>query len=326
MNIFEIIIVQPIFNLLIGLYSIIPGGDFGLSIIIFTILVRFALYPLLKKQLHQTKMMKKLAPELKKIKARNKGNKQAEGAAMMELYKVHGVKPLRQVGILIIQLPIFIALYQVIRIFTEHRDQIDSFTYGFMKNLGPVHRLIQHPDQFHEKLFGFVDLTTSAFRNGNFDLFLIVLALVASLAQYFMSKQLMPKSDSKRKLREILSDAANGKSADQSEINGAMMSKMTFVLPVFMFFIMVSLPGALALYYATSNIVAVLQQFHLLREDEEEMEAMVDKAEPKVLQPKKKDEPMQPKYSHKKAPKMREKTAKEATITRIIAKDTGKRR
>lgn len=317
MNIFEVLIVQPIFNLLIGLYSIIPGGDFGLAVIIFTVLVRFVLYPLLKKQLHQTKMMKKLQPELKKIKARTKGNKQAEGAAMMELYKQHGVSPFRSIGILIIQLPIFIALYQVIRIFTEHRDQIEKFTYGFMEQIPSIHQLIQHPDQFHEKLFGLVDLTKSAFADGNIDIFLIVIAVVASAAQYFMSKQLMPKTESKRSIREILADAANGNQADQSEINGAMMGKMTAILPLFMFFIMVSLPGALALYYATSNIVAVLQQYHLLKEDEEEMEEMVD-AEPSVTQPKK--------ATSKPSLKQREKQAKTANITRITAKETGKRR
>lgn len=321
MNIFEILIVQPIFNLLIGLYSIIPGGDFGLSVIIFTILVRFALYPLLKKQLHQTKMMKKLQPELKKIKARTKGNKQAEGAAMMELYKEHGVSPFRSIGILIIQLPIFIALYQVIRIFTEHRDEIEKFTYSFMQHLPAVHQLIEHPDSFNEKLFGLVDLTKSAFSDGNVDIFLIIIAVVASLAQYFMSKQLMPKTDSKRKLREILADAAGGKTADQSEINGAMMGKMSAVLPFFMFFIMVSLPGALALYYATSNIVAVFQQYHLLHEDEEEMEAMVEDV--KVVDSPQKSQKSSQKNA--KTPKMREKTAKEANITRISAKETGKR-
>ena len=46
MNIFETLVVQPIFNLLIGLYSIIPGADFGVALIIFTIIIRFALWPL----------------------------------------------------------------------------------------------------------------------------------------------------------------------------------------------------------------------------------------------------------------------------------------
>ena len=68
MNIFELIVVQPIFNLLVGLYSIIPGGDFGVSLILFTILIRFALWPLVVRQLHQTKAMRKLQPELARIK------------------------------------------------------------------------------------------------------------------------------------------------------------------------------------------------------------------------------------------------------------------
>ncbi|HEU5121265.1 MAG TPA: YidC/Oxa1 family membrane protein insertase, partial [Candidatus Saccharimonadales bacterium] len=154
MNIFDILIVQTIFNLLIGLYSIIPGGDFGVSLIIFTVLVRFALFPLVKKQLHQTKMMRKLQPELVKIKKRAKGNKQLEGMQMLELYKKHGVSPFRSIGILLIQLPIFIALFSVIQIFTQHRDQIAKFTYDFMESIGPIKQLIEHPDQFNEKLLG----------------------------------------------------------------------------------------------------------------------------------------------------------------------------
>jgi YidC/Oxa1 family membrane protein insertase len=67
-NIFELVVVQPIFNLLIGLYSIVPGADFGIAIIIFTIIVRFAIYPLTRSMLHQSRAMQKLQPELAKIK------------------------------------------------------------------------------------------------------------------------------------------------------------------------------------------------------------------------------------------------------------------
>jgi len=63
-NIFELLIVQPIFNLLMGLYAVIPGGDFGIALIIFTIIVRFALWPLVVSQLHQVKAMRKLQPDL----------------------------------------------------------------------------------------------------------------------------------------------------------------------------------------------------------------------------------------------------------------------
>jgi YidC/Oxa1 family membrane protein insertase len=311
-NIFDILIVQPIFNLLIGLYSIIPGGDFGISVIIFTVFVRFALYPLVKRQLHQTQAMKKLQPQLAKIKQQTKGNKQLESMQMMELYKENGVSPFRSIGILLIQLPIFIALYTVIRIFTEHRDQINTFTYGFMHGLEPVKQLITHPDQFNEKLLGVVDLTKTAFSHGHVDFFLVLLAVIAAITQYIMSKQTMPHNESKKRLRDILSEAGDGKQADQAEMNAIVMGKMMKVMPFFMFFIMVSLPGALALYYATSNIVAVLQQAHLLKQDEAELIQLADEA------------PV-PSAGKKATAKARQKAAQSATVTRIVAKDASKR-
>lgn len=310
MNIFDILIVQPIFNLLIGLYSIIPGGDFGVSVIIFTIIVRFALYPLVKKQLHQTQAMKKLQPQLAKIKKQAKGNKQQESMLMLDLYKQHGVNPFRSIGILLIQLPIFIALYSVIQIFTIHRDQIAKFSYNFMESLAPVKELIQHPEQFNEKLFGIVDLTKTAFVDGRVDIFLVLLAIAAAYTQYIMGKQTMPHNESKKRLRDVMAEAAEGKQADQAEMNAIVMTKMMRVMPFFMFFIMISLPGALALYYATSNIVGAIQQAILLKKDEEELEEIAD----------------QPAPAHKKATaKAREKSAKTPTVTRIVAKDTGKK-
>lgn len=310
MNIFDILIVQPIFNLLIGLYSLIPGGDFGISLIIFTVFVRFALYPLVKKQLHQTQAMKKLQPELKKIKARTKGNRQLESMQMLELYKKHGVNPFRSIGILLIQLPIFLALYHVIQIFTQHRDQIEKYTYNFMENIGPIKQLIEHPDQFNEKLLGLVDLTKSAFTTNGIDIFLILLAVVAAVTQYVMSKQTMPQKESDKRLRDVMKEAADGKQADQAEMNAIVMSKMIKVLPFFMFFVMISVPGALALYYAVSNLVAVAQQSYLLKQDEEELEEIAD-------------EPAKP--GKKATAKAREKAAVKATVTRIKAKDNKKK-
>ncbi len=313
MNIFDILIVQPIFNLLIGLYSIIPGGDFGVSLIIFTVLVRFAMYPLLKRQLHQTKMMRKLQPELARIKKKAKGNKQLEGMQMLELYKKHGISPFRSIGLLLIQLPIFIALYYVIQIFTLHRDQIGKFTYDFMESITPIKQLIEYPDQFNEKLFGIVDLTKGAISQGHVDVILILLAVAAAGTQYIMSKQTMPQTEGKKRLRDIMSEAAEGKQADQSEMNAVIMGKMVKILPIFMFFVMISVPGALALYYAVSNLVAVAQQSYLLKQDEEEMEDIADETNKK-------------KPAKKATAKAREKTAKEGTVTRVVAKEEPKKK
>lgn len=318
MNIFELVVVQPIFNLLMGLYAVVPGGDFGIAIIIFTIIVRFGLYPLTRSMLHQTKAMRKLQPELAKIKKQSKGNKQAETTAMMELYKKHGVSPFRSIGILLIQLPIFIALFQVIQIFTSHRDQIAKFTYDFLENIDPIRVLIANPADFNEKLLGVVDLTKAAFTNSGVDIFLIFLAVVAGYTQYIMSKQTMPKTQDKRRIRDIMAEAAEGKQADQSEMNAIVMQRMSKVLPFFMFFIMISVPGALALYYAVSNIVAVGQQAYLLRQDEDELEEVAEEGMEKAAAKKA--------TASKKAAKPVKSLPKGGTtVTRITAKDSGRK-
>jgi YidC/Oxa1 family membrane protein insertase len=321
-NIFELVVVQPIFNLLMGLYAVVPGRDFGVEIIIFTIIVRFVLYPLTRSMLHQSKAMRKLQPELARIKKQSKGNKQAETMAMMELYKKHGVSPFRSIGILLIQLPIFIALFQVIQIFTNHRDQIGKFTYDFLEGIAPIRDLISNPAAFNEKLLNIVDLTKTAFNDSGVDIFLVILALVAGYTQYIMSKQTMPKTEYKRRIRDIMAEAAEGKQADQSEMNAIVMQRMTKVLPFFMVFIMLSVPGALALYYAVSNIVAVAQQAYLLRQDEDELEEEADKGLVKEQQAKKRAEKAKvAKVSKPSKPAKASKPKNDTTVTRIVAKD-----
>jgi len=305
MNIFETLIVQPTFNLLLALYSFV--GDFGIALIIFTIIIRFVLWPLVVRQLHQVKAMRKLQPELAKIKKATKGNRQLESMQMLELYKKNDVKPFRSILILLIQLPIFIALYQVIQIFTSQRERIEEFTYAFMQGLEPVRQLIAQPELFNEKLFGIIDLSAIAISPEGVNFFLVALALIAAFTQYLISKQTSPTTSTKR-FRDVMSEAADGKQPDQSELNAVMMTKMIKILPVIMLFIMLSLPGALALYYTTSNIFAAIQQHYLLKRDADEMDQIAEQAIKKE--------------GKKATAKAREKQARKATVTKITAKDT----
>ena len=307
---FETIIVKPIFNALMLLYSIIPGGDFGVAIIIFTILIRFLLYPLVKKQLHQTKIMRKMQPELAKIKKLAAGDKQKEATMQMELYKRHGVNPFQSILVLIIQLPIFIGLYQVIQIISMHRDEVVKLAYEPVQHIPAIAKIIENPDNFNHTMLGFIDLTKTAFSNGGVDIALIVLALLSAVTQFIISKQLMPSGGKQsKKFRQILKEAAAGEQSDASEMSAAMMNNMTKIMPVFMFFIMVNLPGALALYYTMSNLVAAGQQWHLLRKDTEEMEDIAEEVIEKEAATSKKEKAA-----------ARAKKASEAHITRIKAK------
>lgn len=313
---FDSLIVQPIFNILVLIYSVIPGADFGVALIIFTIVVRFLLYPLLKKQLHQSRAMQKMQPELKKIQVQYKDNRQMQGLAMMELYKKYNVSPWRSILILIIQLPIFFALFQVIQVFSQHRDQIAKWTYDFLEGLPAIHNLIQNPDSFNHTAFGFMDLTKNAIHQGQIYWPLMIVAIVGAVTQYIMSKQIMPKTNAKkRRFKDIMAEAADGKQHDQSEMNQIVSNNMMKIMPFMMFFIMISLPGALALYYVISNLVAVGQQAYILREDTEELEDIASEPAKELT-----------KAKNQSVAQKRAKEAKEARVTKIVAKDTGRRK
>lgn len=315
---FETLIVQPIFNVLMLIYSLIPGGDFGIALIIFTILVRFALYPLLRRQLHQTRLMRKLQPQLAKIKQKNKGNRQAEAMQMMELYKKHGVKPFRSILMLLIQLPIFIGLYQVIQIVTLRRDEIAKHMYDVFEQIPPIRRLIENPDDFNHQMLGFIDLTKTVFSDGGLNIALLALALISAITQYIMTKQTMPQTGPRKSLRAVMAEAAEGKAHNQADVNAAVMENMVKIMPFMMFVIMVNLPGALALYYTMSNLVAVVQQHYLLSKDQEELEDIAEEATDTTREHKK--------ATAKAAARTREKNAKEAHVTKIVAKDTRKKK
>jgi membrane protein insertase Oxa1/YidC/SpoIIIJ len=156
-------------------------------------------------------------------------------------------------------------------------------------------------------MLGFLDLTKQAITSNSFDIFIVLLAIGAAVTQYIMSKQTTPQQQTNKRLRDIMGEAADGKSADQSEMNAVMMNKMMKFLPIMMFFIMINLPGALVLYYTVSNIVAVIQQDRILKEDAVEMISIADKATAN---------------SKKATAKARVKQATKANVTRITAKDT----
>lgn len=306
MNLFDVLIVQPIFNLLMAIYAIIPGGDFGIAVVIFTIITRLLLWPLVKKQLHQAKAMRKMQPELVKIRKKYKTNRQMQSLAMMELYKKHNISPFSSIGVLLIQLPILISIYSVVQIFVMRRGELGKYTYDFMENLPVVKNLIDNPDSFNQNFLGLVDLTKHAVSSEGVVIGLVVLALAAAALQFSLSKQMSPQSDSKKRLRDILSEASDGKEADQAEVNAIVMRKMMKVMPIMLFFIMINLPGALALYMATSNAVAYLQNRIILKGDAEEMQKIAETKDGKA---------------QKATVKQRADKATEARVTRIKAKD-----
>lgn len=274
---FTTFIVQPIFNLLVLIYALLPGHNFGLALIIFTIVVRLLLWPLVKKQLHQAKAMRELQPEIKKVKQAAKGNRQKESLMLMELYKERGINPIGTFPILIVQLIVLIGLYSGLRRVITDPHQLVSFAYPSLQHLSWMRHLAHNIHAFDNTLFGAVDLSRAALpHGGGIYLPAMLIVLGSAVAQYYQSKQLMPTSKDSRSLRSILRESGQGKQADQAEVNAAVGRSTRYLLPVMIFLFTVNLASALSLYWLVGGLVAFIQQSFVLRQDETEMEAIAD--------------------------------------------------
>jgi YidC/Oxa1 family membrane protein insertase len=274
-NIFTTIIIQPIFNLLVLIYALIPGHNFGLAIILFTIVVRLLMWPLVKKQIRQAKAMRVLQPELKKIKAAAKGDKQKESAMTMELYRERGVNPFASLGIVIVQLPIILGLYSSVRRIVNTPHEIVSFSYPAVQHLAWVHTLSIHIGRFDDSLFGVVDLGRKTLGTSGLYWPGMLIVAASAFAQFYQARQLMPQNKEARGLRTILKEAGGGKTADQSEVNAAVTRGTQYLIPAFVFVFGLSFPVALPLYWLTSSFVAYLQQARVLNEDVAEADASI---------------------------------------------------
>ena len=276
-TLFTNVIVQPIFNVLVAIYALIPGHNFGLAIILFTVVVRLLMWPLVKKQLHQVKLMRKIQPDLKRIKKEAAGDKRKESMLMLELYKERGINPFGQIGIILLQLPILLGLYIGLQKLLKDPHQMVDFAYPFLQDLSWLKQLAANITLFDETLFSIVDLTRPALGTGGVYWPALIIVVASAVAQFFQSKQLVPKDKDARSLRTILREAKSGKQADQSEINASMARSTTYLLPAMVLIFTIQLPSALSLYWLVSGLVAFIQQSIILKEDTDEMEAVADK-------------------------------------------------
>jgi YidC/Oxa1 family membrane protein insertase len=250
---FTTIIVQPIFNLLVLIYALLPG----------------------QKQIHHAKAMRELQPELKKIKAAAKGDRQKESALTMELYKEREINPFASLGILVVQIPILIGLYSGLQKIIKHPQQIIEFSYPSLHHLSWMQQLSGDIHKFDNSLFGVVNLTRTTIGPGGIYWFGLLIAAASAYAQYLQSKQLMPVPQDARSLRSILRDAGKGRSAEQQEVNAAVGRSTIYLVPAMVFVFALNLAIALPLYWLTSSVVAYIQQSKILREDAEEADAKV---------------------------------------------------
>ncbi len=220
---------QPLFNVLIFLYQYLPGQDFGIAVIVLTLLIRTILSPLNVQALKSQKLLAEIQPKIQEIQKKYKDDKEMQMRETMELYKKEKINPFTGCLPLLIQLPILIALF---RIFQGgfHPEIIDQFLYNF----------IPRPDIVRPMFLGIINLTEPN----------VIMAIITGIVQYLQAKSLIPKTQQKTK----------SKSPNFSQI---MQKQTLYFLPILTIFILLELPAAVALYWITISLFSIGQQ-HLL--------------------------------------------------------------
>lgn len=226
-NIFNSLLYQPLFNILILLYVYLPGHDFGVAILVLTVAIRLALYPLMAQSIKSQKILNELQPKIQEIQRQYKDDKEKQARATMELYQKEKFNPFGGCLPLFIQLPILFALY---RVFLNGFNE--SLLYGFVPNPGTI-----------SQTFLGMDLAKPS----------IVFAFLAGALQFIQSKMIMPTSPKQQ-------------SKDQmSQFSGAMQKQMVYMLPLFTIFLLWRFPAAIGLYWIATTSFSIAQQYLIYR-------------------------------------------------------------
>ncbi|MDO8604117.1 MAG: YidC/Oxa1 family membrane protein insertase [bacterium] len=233
---FSTVFYQPLYNALVLILGVVPGANVGVAIIFLTLIVRGALLPLSHKSVVSQAKMRKIAPEIEKLKEKHKDNKQEQARKTMELYKEHGINPFSGCLLVLIQLPIIFALYFV-----------------FFKGL---------PDLKVEQLYSFVhvpSVVSMMFLGIILSKKSIIIALLAGVTQYYQIKLSIP----------AMAPAEKGaKPSFKDDFARSFNIQMRYMLPVIVFGISYSISAAVALYWTTSNLFSIAHELYVKRKAE----------------------------------------------------------
>ncbi|MBR5016870.1 MAG: membrane protein insertase YidC, partial [Spirochaetia bacterium] len=212
--------------LLVSFHKLIP--NYGVAIILLTIVVKIVLYPLTKKSFESSAKMSALSPKMKEIQDKYKNNPQKLNAELAALYKREGVSPLSGCFPILLQMPIFFALYGLLNSFFELRGA------GFLE---PWITDLSQPDS----IWNFAP-TSVLFIGSDIRLLPILMAV----SQIISSKLMQPAGSS------------GGSGQQQSQ-----MKMMTYAMPVIFLFVLYDVSSGLLLYWTMTNILSIGQQLYI---------------------------------------------------------------
>ncbi len=226
MEAWNLIIGNPVLNVLIALSHIL-GGSFGLAIIALTIIVRLVTWPLNKRQLNSTKALQEMQPKIQELQKKYGKNQQKLQQEMMKLYKEAGVNPLGCLWPMLVQFPIWIALYQAIMraLATTPENLLDLaqrlYSWAIVNQAIPLNSY-------------FLGLDLGG--RGN-----IVLAMIVGGTMWVQQKMTQAPAVDPRQ-----------------ESTSRMMMLM---MPLMFGLLSLSFPAGLGLYWAVSNIIGIITQY-----------------------------------------------------------------
>ena len=228
-SLWNAVIYQPLYNILVFLIGILPGASVGGAIIVLTIIVKLVLFPLTGR--FASFNFSTIRSSDTSSNTGNKDDRQKQSKKTMELYQKTGVSPFSGCLPIIVQIPIIIGLYWV---FWKGLATVDeSILYGFIQSPGTL-----------DMHFLFFDLAGKS----------VVLAFLAGISQYIQTRISMGGQPPPPPPKE------GGKPSLQDDFARSMQMQMRYILPVMIAFFAYTTSGAVALYWTTSNILSIAQE------------------------------------------------------------------
>ncbi len=234
-------ILNPFVTLLTVLYSIF-GNNMVLAIVVFTVLVRLATYPLTATQLRSSRAMQQLQPKMREMQEKYKGDREKLAQEQMKLYREHGINPVGGCLPIFIQLPIFIALYQAI-IFA-----LASTPTHLLDLSGRL--LVPGLDTVIPLNNSFLGMNLSQPPNTSNPIALVIIGLTV-VTTWLQFKLTTPKPQ----------PSADGK-PDQA---AAMSQSMGTIMPIMYGFFALSFSIGLSIYFIVSNLIGIAQAWLMKR-------------------------------------------------------------
>jgi YidC/Oxa1 family membrane protein insertase len=228
---FETLLIKPLYNGFIFLVGIAPGGDVGLAIIILTLLMRAVFYPAFTASIRTQMGMQAAQGDIDEINRVYKDDKEERAKKTLELYKRKNIRPFASLLVLIIQLPVFIALY-----FAFFREGLPNVAQHLLYSFVPV------PDVISTNFLGILDLLKS--HN-------IILALIVGALQYLFAYLTMARTKK----------STDSMTREQQAAHKMQQGMMLYMFPVMMAVFAYSLPGAVGLYFAATNVISIGQEW-----------------------------------------------------------------